>query len=74
MGRFNKNTKLEDIMSDKEGAKIIKRALPLATIHPRFREALSYTLEEILEDKMSEIVGIPNSKVEAVFQKLYELE
>lgn len=74
MGRFNEKTLLQDVMNDKEGKKIIKRGLPLATIHPRFTEALGYTLEEILTDNMGAVVGIPNSKIEVTFQKLYELE
>ena len=52
---------------------VIKKAFPLALMHPRFQEGLDYNLREVIEDNMGAMVGIPNEKVKAVIEKLYAL-
>lgn len=74
MGKFNENSFLKEVMKDPEAKKIIKKAFPLAVLHPRFNEAFDFQLKEILADDMGTIVGLSNEKIAAVFKKIYELE
>ncbi len=74
MGRFNENSLLKEVMKDPEAKRIVKKAFPLAVLHPRFNEAFDFSLKEIISDDMGTIVGLSNEKIEAVFRKIYELE
>lgn len=73
MARFTEDSTLGEVINDPEGKKVLKKAFPLAIMHPRFQEGLSYSLREVITDNMGAMVGIPNEKVKAVFEKLYEL-
>lgn len=73
MAKFSESSTLREVISDPEGKAIVKKAFPLALIHPRFQEGLDYSLREILEDNMGAMVGISNEKIKAVIEKLYAL-
>lgn len=74
MGKFTEKSLLSEIMDDTEGKKILKKAFPLAAMHPRFNEGLTYSLEEIIEDNMATMVGITNEKLKSVLEKIYNLK
>ncbi len=73
MAKFTETSTLREVISDPEGKAVIKKAFPLALMHPRFQEGLDYNLREVIEDNMGAMVGIPNEKVKAVIEQLYSL-
>ena len=51
MKKFTMETKLGEALTDNRAFEIIKRNLPFVMNHPRFTEALEYSLEEIINDR-----------------------
>jgi hypothetical protein len=74
MGKYTMDTKLEEIVKDEKAMNILRKNLLFAVNHPRFREAYGYTLNEIINDDMGNVVGIPKSVVKKVIKQILELE
>ena len=74
MKKFTMKTKLGEALTDNRAVEIIKRNLPFVMNHPRFTEALEYSLEEIINDDMGQIIGIAKKRIKKIMEEIVELE
>lgn len=74
MSKFTMKNTLNEVMEDQRAVNIIRKNLPFVMNHPRFSEAALYSLEEILNDDMGQVVGIPKKRIKQIFTEIVELD
>lgn len=74
MAKFTMKNTLNEVLEDQRAVAIIRKNIPFVMNHPRFAEAAMYSLEEILNDDMGQVVGIPKRKIKQIFTEIVELD
>lgn len=74
MKKFSMESNFGEVIKDERVVEILNQNFPMLLVNPRIAEGYEYTLNEILEDDMGAVVGIPKSVVKKVFNQILKLD
>lgn len=74
MSKYTMKSTLREIIADERAVQIIKKSLPFVMNHPRFSEAIDYSLEAVLNDDLGRVIGVSKARVNKIFKEIIDLD